>query len=194
MPHTLSHATCSCHNLTLNMCSHRFSHTQYGSHAHVQCMLTQHASSRDRLPHMCSHVPMHIHSHVYILSHAHKSRCTDPQTHTHILRCLPKMRTHPGTDRKRHAGPLRNSQPHPWPPRDDTHGQTQKDTHNSRRHIYRKRPTPRLECGQFPKPRRTQRHTESPTHWAGRTHRQGDTRAHTVTARCSHAPRPPSGR
>lgn len=76
------------HSLTCNVLMSQ-SHTQHvlsqilshavWLHAHVQCMLTQHASSRDRLPHMRSHVPMHIHTRMCTHSHMHTK--VSVQTH-----------------------------------------------------------------------------------------------------------------
>lgn len=160
--------------------SHRctqLSHVVYAYTQHALTCNTQH----DTLPHMGSHVPMHIltHSHVYTLSHA----CTCSWYRLTVRHpCASPSCSY--TSIQGEKGPRKTnldpqSRPHLWPPPKDTWTDT--ETHNSRTHMQRS--TPSLESRQPPKPQSTQRHTESHTDWARSTHR------HKVTTSCSHTPK-----
>lgn len=186
--HTLSHAP-----IARSYSTHALIHSLTQMHPTITCSICLHTTCSHMqhttlaLPHMDSHVPMHILTllHVYTLSHACICSWYRPtQTHSQIPMCLPKMLIYIHACRKR--------------PQKNKPGSTDLATHmaTSQRHMDRhkntqfkthiQRSTPSLESRQPPKPQSTQRHTKSHTHRARRTHRHRGTHRHSHNLLHSH--------
>lgn len=167
--------------------------------------LTCSACSHNMPPHVthsptCAHMFAHMFQCTYTLACVHTLTCTqksayrptDSHSYTHVP--PQNAHTHPGTDRKRHAGPLRNTASHTHGHLATTHMDRHRKTHTTQEDTCTEKDPHPVSHVDNSQNHDAHKDTQRAPHTGLDAHTDTGTRAHTVTACCSPRPRPPSGR